>query len=160
MSFYKLPENSRELLNKIVDSDNPSALLDSMYEHSSQKEKEVLRGILSELKEYDYVSVFWADNKPYSVTVSNKARTYEEKLAEYEDSKRAASAPSITIGNHNKIVHSTIANTVQGTRPNEKARFYEKHPILCGIFIALVAGIILSFSFWEQIIRCIEGFFM
>lgn len=99
MSFYKLPENSRELLNKIVDSDNPSALLDLMYEHSSQKEKEVLRGILSELKEYDYVSVFWADNKPYSVTVSNKARTYEEKLAEYEDSKRAASAPSITIGN-------------------------------------------------------------
>lgn len=120
----------------------------------------MLQGILREFKECNYISVCWADDKPYYITVSNKARTYEEKLAEYEDSKRATNAPSISIRNHNKIVHSTIANTVQGVRPNNKAHFYEKHPILCGIFIAPVAGIILSFSFWEQIIRCIEGFFM
>lgn len=72
----------------------------------------MLQGILRELKEYDYISVCWADDKPYSVTVSNKTRTYEEKLAKYEDSKQAANVPCISIGNHNKIVHSTIANTV------------------------------------------------
>ena len=34
-----------------------------------------------------YIKVFWADNLPYEVTINNSARTYNERLAEYEAEK-------------------------------------------------------------------------
>lgn len=62
----------------------------------------------------------------------------------------------IKIGNKNKISKSTIANTVNVNTEPPKKNWYEKHPIIGGIIIAVVAGIILLFPFWNDIVQFIE----
>lgn len=64
---------------------------------------------------------------------------------------------SIKIGDGNKIKNSNIAEKIENVNPNENKRFYDKHPWISGILISSIAGIILLFSFWENIITWIEG---
>lgn len=84
MAFYKLPSNSRKLLNEIVIAKNPATMLKERLMGITQVEGDELRGIIRELKELGYIDIRWADNLPYCVTVNNSARTYEEQLKEYE----------------------------------------------------------------------------
>ena len=65
----------------------------------------------------------------------------------------------IKIGNNNKISQSTIANTVNRNTATPKKSWYEKHPIIGGIIVSVVAGVILLFSFWSDIVKFIEGVF-
>lgn len=68
----------------------------------------------------------------------------------------------IKIGNNNTIKNSNIAETINGgssQKPNNKKTFYEKHPVICGFLISLVAGVVVLFSFWNSIISWIEGWF-
>ena len=65
----------------------------------------------------------------------------------------------IKIGNNNKISKSTIAESVSGNIEPPKKSWYEKHPVIGGIIISLVAGFILLFSFWKKIGQLIEGVF-
>lgn len=155
MDFQKLPLNSRALLREIVTAEKPAELLRDMFEKASPKEDAELRGILRELKEKGYVNIQWADDKPYRIIINNSARTYEEQLAEYNMQKHSLGSNSITIGNNNTIKDSTIANSVVGNK--EKEGFYERHPVICGILISLLTGIILLFSFWKQIVTFVEG---
>jgi hypothetical protein len=161
MGFKKLPSNSRRLLNMIVSSDNPTELLREMLDKATEKEDEELRGILRELKEEGYISTVWASDSPYHVTIHNKARAYEEQLAETEISERKTGSGNIIIGNKNMITNSAIGNTIQINRENEneKKGFCEKHPIICKILVALAAGVILLFSFWQKIVDFLEGLF-
>ncbi|MCC8066942.1 MAG: hypothetical protein LIO80_11400 [Lachnospiraceae bacterium] len=68
---------------------------------------------------------------------------------------------SVNIGDGNKIKNSTIAEKVDnsGTETNSRKRFYDKHPVICGLIISFVVGFVLLFSFWENIITWIEGWF-
>ena len=84
MEFKKLPSNSKKLLDEILQADNSVQMLCERFESASRKEDEELRGILKELREEGLVNVSWASNKPYCVNISNSARTYNERLAEYE----------------------------------------------------------------------------
>ena len=65
----------------------------------------------------------------------------------------------INIGDGNKIVNSNIAEKIENTNLKEKKRFYDKHPWICGILVSLFVGIILLFSFCQNIITWIEGWF-
>ena len=167
MEFRKLPNNSRKLLAEIVQAENPTQFLCDCFNGASKKEADELRGILHELREFGYVSVEWADNKPYLVTLSNAGRTYEEQFAEYEAQNLVSKSVhyagpvtnnSVHIGNGNKIKHSNIAGSMQESS-NENRSFFERHPLLTGILGAVVAGVILMFSIWESIITWIEGIF-
>lgn len=157
MNFQKLPLNSRALLREIVTAENPAEFLCDMFKKASPKEDAELRGVLRELKEKGYINIQWADNKPYRIIINNSARTYEEQLTEYNMQKHSLGSNSITIGNNNTIKDSTIANSVVGSKENEKEGFYERHPVICGILISLLTGIILLFSFWKQMVSFIEG---
>ena len=84
MDFIKLPSNSEKILFELVQSDNPAQVLCDYYERASQRESDELDGILRELRSSGYVNIKWADNLPYIVTLNNSARTYSERLAEYE----------------------------------------------------------------------------
>ena len=64
---------------------------------------------------------------------------------------------SINIGNNNKIKSSIISENSSITAEKTKQSFTQKHPVIIGIFIAVIAGFILSFSFWENIKSFIEG---
>lgn len=69
---------------------------------------------------------------------------------------------SIRIGNNNSIKNSNIAETINNNSSqdsNSKEKFYDKHPVICSFFISLVAGVVVLFSFWNNIIGIIEGLF-
>lgn len=83
MDFRKLPSNSEGLLLKLVCSENPTQVLRKQYNGLSTQQEQELDGIIRELKGLGYIDVKWADNEPYFVILNNSARTYSERLAEY-----------------------------------------------------------------------------
>lgn len=156
MMFQKLPSNSRKLLDEIISAENPVSLLCDKLTEASPQQYQELRGILRELQKKDYLEVLWANNKPYHVTVNNSARTYEERLAKYEAREQVQ---NITIGSNNKIKNSTIAGVLNTNGADTSKGFYEKHPVFCSVLISFLVGLILLFSFWDQVISFIEGLF-
>ena len=167
MDFKKLPTNAKQLLDEIVNAENPTQYLSKRFDAASHKEDEELRGIIRELREGGYIGILgWSGNKPYNVIVTNAARTYDERLAEYEAKKAAQKQPtyiindnSVNIGKGSKISRSTIASKIEGSAPDTTAKksFPERHPIIFNVAIGLFTGFILLFSFWEKIVKWIEG---
>ena len=71
-----------------------------------------------------------------------------------------ASIPVNCINDNNKIKNANIAERLEiNDDQSVKKSFYEKHPVICGFLISLVAGIVLLFSFWDRIVNLIEGVF-
>lgn len=66
---------------------------------------------------------------------------------------------SISIGDNNTIKNSVIAENCSDKVIADKKNFFQKHPIICGVFIAVIAGFILTFSFWDKIKVFFEGLF-
>lgn len=167
MTFEKLSQKSKKLLDEILHSDNPANFLIEKFTGISHKEDEELRSIIKELRIKGYINVWWADNVPYRVIINNSARTYNEQLEEYEQGKLKKQVvyvtdQSINIGNGNTINDSIIASKISKSNfdgtSDEKKSFVDKHPILISIGISVVAGFILMFSFWDKIVNYIEGF--
>lgn len=160
MSFKRLPRNSKQLLDEIIAADNPADMLAKRFDGLTNSEDAELRSIIRELREEGFINVRWANNVPYFVTINNSARTYNERLQAYESEKRACVTidQSIKFGNGNRICDSTIAGLVQEAISPKKT-FWEKHPILTGVIGAVIAGVILMFSFWEKIVTFIEEIF-
>ena len=63
---------------------------------------------------------------------------------------------SVKIGNGNKIKNSIIAENVSG---KEKDTFFNRHPVICSLFISFVIGFLFLFSFWKDVVAFIEGVF-
>lgn len=82
--FNKLPSNSKKLLDEILESDNPVNMLCNRFNKCSGQDAEELRSMLRELSNYEYIKVTWASNAPLWVEINNSARTYDERLREYE----------------------------------------------------------------------------
>ena len=160
MSFKRLPQNSKQLLDEIIAADNPADMLAKRFDGLTNSEDAELRSIIRELREEGFINVQWADNVPYFVTINNSARTYNERLQEYESEKRASVTidQSVKIGNGNTICDSTIASLVQEA-VSPKKTFWVKHPLLLRVIGAVIAGVILTFSFWGKIVAFIEGVF-
>lgn len=167
MEFRKLSSNSKKLLDEIIQSENPVQMLCERFECASEVEDEELRGILRELREEGFINTKWADNKPYHITINNSARTYNEQLEEYEKMSQSKAVyymgtvndKSITIGDGNKISNSKITGEIINDASESKKSFYEKHPVICSFIISLIAGIVLLFSFWSNIISWFEVLF-
>ena len=84
MSFKRLPRNSKQLLDEIIAADNPADMLAKRFDGLTNSEDAELRSIIRELREEGFINVRWADNVPYFVIINNSARTYNERLQEYE----------------------------------------------------------------------------
>lgn len=68
----------------------------------------------------------------------------------------------IKIGNNNKIKNSSIIDNSNSSNSNEsdiKESFASKHPLLIGIVGSIIASIIMTFSFWENISHFIKNQF-
>lgn len=83
MKFQKLPSKSKELLDALLNTNNPTQVLCTRWDNTTTEELSELKGIIRELRQFGYIDVKYADNKPYIVTLNNSARTYNERLAEY-----------------------------------------------------------------------------
>ena len=66
---------------------------------------------------------------------------------------------SIKIGNNNKISKSIISENTTIDNNDVKKNFFQRHQLLSGIFIAVVAGFILMLPFWNKLIVFIKGIF-
>ena len=164
MRFAKLSSKAKELLDDILSASNPTDMLSKRFDSLSGTEDNELRTIIRELRECGYISVNWADNRPYRIVINSSAKTYEERLREYEATVYKPTLvidQSIKLGNNNKIKNSTIAhkNNLHSDEKITQKTFAEKHPIILSIAIGLLTGFILLFSFWEKIINWIEGLF-
>lgn len=164
MDFYKLPNNSKKLLDELIDSENPTNTLSEKFRNATPEQVQNLRSIVRELSEYGYIQVTrWAGNLPYSVIINNSARTYNERLEEYESSKKSSPITivdnSIKIGDGNVIEKSSFNSNNNQQQTNEHKNFSEKHPVITGIIVSVIGGIILMFSFWKTIVEWIERLF-
>jgi len=109
--FEKLPSNSETLLQEMLDADNPTKhVLEKFQSPSSEKEQDILHGILRELEMVGLINVFWADNSPYNINLNNSARTYFERKAEYERQQEAAAKSVVNVG----TINATGSNVVLG----------------------------------------------
>lgn len=167
MGFEKLPLNSKTLLDALVSSDNPTQELCNRWDSVAGTEKEELKCIISELRQLGYINVNYANNKPYTVTLTNSARTYNERLAEYEAERARQGATyivdqSVRIGDNNNISNTNIVGGTGNQQENNtssKKKFSEKHPIFTSVIVGLITGVVLLFSFWQDIVNWIEGLF-
>ena len=168
MLFNKLPSNTKRLLDEIISAENPTQYLSDRFDVATSTEDDELRCLLWELKEGGYITIMWAENKPYRVVINNAARTYNERLAEYEKERAATqnityniTDKSVTIGNGNKIKGSVIAGEIDNSSVNvpEKKTFFTERPVLSAIIAGVVVAFIMMFSFWEKIVEFIEGLF-
>lgn len=64
---------------------------------------------------------------------------------------------SINIGNNNKIIKSTISENDPNSVERNSTVFYQRHPIICAAIAAIIAGFVLMFSFWKDIVTFIEN---
>lgn len=170
MGFEVLSPDAKQLFDGIIQSDNPTQFVCSKLENLSAEEVEKVKSSLKELTRKDYISIKWANNKPYLVFICDSARTYNDELLANEEqsySERKSGGKivynsSIHIGSGNKITKSDIfidSNKKSQKLPFKKKSFYERHPIICAFLISLVAGFVLLFSFWKNIVDFMEGVF-
>ena len=113
-------------------------------------------------QEYDFLT-----GKERTLTLTNSARTYNERLAEYEAERARQGATyivdqSIRIGDNNNISNTNIVGGTGNKQENNtssKKKFSEKHPILISVIVGLITGVVLLLSFWQDIVNWIEGLF-
>ena len=62
---------------------------------------------------------------------------------------------SIKIGDNNKIKNSIISDRSQINQ--EKLNWAQRHPIITGVAISVISGVILLFAFWKDAVGYIES---
>ena len=104
----------------------------------------------------------WADDKPYRIIVNHDMLNPDDSLLLPSEKAPAVSIVndnSIRIGDGNTITESVIGASAIGSSGVGKQRFIDRHPLFVGFAVSLVAGFVLLFSFWGDIVGFIEGLF-
>lgn len=92
----------------------------------------------------------------------NNGKIVEELKKANDIKEKEVKKVSINIGDNNKIKNSTIAETninINSTNQKQKKNFFIDHPIITTIIGSVIAGAILMFGFWEELVHWIEGLF-
>ena len=152
----KLSRENEALLYEIFTADNPQDYLRKLFNDCTRQQDAEIRSRLRNLIRDGFISIMWADNIPWHVTINSETADYFDELVPKRNICSKADG-GIIIGNNNLIRNSHIGNKV--SRSEEKLTFYNRHPILCSILISFGVGLLLMFSFWDTIIAFIERFF-
>lgn len=82
--FEELAENERKLLKEIIEADEKNENINQLIEDKLKDDKKnIIKEIIYGLDSNGLVNVFWADNIPYRVSLTNPGRTYFEREAKY-----------------------------------------------------------------------------
>ena len=144
---------ARELLSELKSANNPNACLEEKYNSCTDRERNSLNEAIGELERAGYLSVLWADNIAYHITLKNK------EMDDVEEDDRNKSETVLIIGDNNIIKNSNIGINNNQVGEQEKKRFWEKHPFALALITAIIAAFIMMFSFWGKIVAFIEGLF-
>lgn len=118
-----IPKNSMDLLQQLLEKDNPVEYMQSLFREMDNKSDSRLRAMMRDLKEKGYIITSWADNVPYSIEFNEKAyTTNEESRSKMQNGTYIIN--NITNGNAN--INSTD-NSVRNTNISyNDAKLFEK----------------------------------
>lgn len=117
------PKNSMDLLQQLLDQDNPVEYMRYLFKDLDQKLDSRLRAMMRDLRENDYIITSWADNVPYSIEFNEKAYRFNEE-GETRMKNGTYIINNITNGNAN--INSTD-NSVRNTNISyNDAKLFEK----------------------------------
>lgn len=147
---------ARELLSELMSVSNPNEYLGKKYSSCTDQDKESLNAAIGELEQAGFLSVFWADNIAYRITLKNGS-TEKDSIGDIENIN--GNETVLIIGDNNSIKNSSIGinNNIIGDQG--KKGFWEKHPFALALITAIIATFIMMFSFWDKIVAFIEGLF-
>lgn len=78
----KISTEAFNVLQEIIENENISEYWIKRFSNLSNKNDTILRGCFKELSEAGYISVQWADNRPYIIHVLKDGYLYEEHIQE------------------------------------------------------------------------------
>lgn len=107
------------------------------------------------IKKYN-AKTFDMDNKE---KLSNSLILNEEKSKKSKGEIKLYESRKIKIGNNKELKNSIIAKNINRNAGKKKKSFCEEHLMISSISIAVLAGIILKFSIWDEIINYITNLF-
>lgn len=118
-----IPKNSMDLLQQLLEEDNPVEYMQSLFKEMDNKSDNRLRAMMRDLKEKGYIITSWADNVPYYIEFNERAYTVnEENRGEMQNGTYIIN--NITNGNAN--INSTD-NSVRNTNISyNDAKLFEK----------------------------------
>lgn len=64
---------------------------------------------------------------------------------------------SIKIGDNNRIKNTTIAENSSLQNASEKSNWMQKHPIISGLVVAIIAGAVMMLKFWGPVINFLNN---
>ena len=113
--FSELAKSDRELLRKIIDFDESDGnISEFLRDKVDNDKKDIVRGIIGNLKSNGLLTVFWADNTVAEAHLTQQGRTFFEREKDYEDkinktqSKNIVNIHTINAPNGNVIIGDVI----------------------------------------------------
>lgn len=137
----KISKDAKKILIELVNMDSQSERMHTIQNYYRINDAKSIQ-LIKELIDAKCILVeMWADGIPYFCELTNTAYDYCSNIEFIVDN-------SISIGNNNNLTKAKIVSAVGN---NEKTTWFERHKIITGIIIAVVAGAILMLPFWEKL---------
>ena len=147
--------SARVLLSELESAKDPNACLEKKYNSCTDQEREALNEVIGELENAGFLSVFWADDIAYHITL--KKCNNENNTVANNVSNGAETV--LIMGNNNTIRDSNIEINSNVVGDQEKKKFWEKHPFALALITGVIVAFVMMFSFWNKIVDFIEGLF-
>lgn len=121
------PKNSKDLLQQLLEQDNPEEYMKCLFKELDQKSDRRLRAMIRDLKEKGYINILWADNIPYNIDFNEKAFMAENESEEGSVEKmNSGTFIYNTITNGNANINSTDNSVKNINITNNPAEVFEK----------------------------------
>ena len=109
--FEELADNEKELLKEIIEiEENNGNISEFLANRVNKDEKDIVRGIISELKANGLINVSWASNTVNNAVLTQPGRTYFEREEKYFKRMKESANNTYNVGN----IYADGSNVVIG----------------------------------------------
>lgn len=111
--FEELADNEKELLREIIQAENEEKDISELLANKVDNDpKDIIRGIIGELKSNGLINVSWASDTVYSASLTQSGRTYFEREEKYFKRMESQKSNTYNFGNVNVDGGNFIAGDV------------------------------------------------
>ena len=98
--FEELADNEKELLKEIIEiEENNGNISEFLANRVNKDEKDIVRGIICELKANGLINVSWASNTVNNAVLTQPGRTYFEREEKYFKRMKESANNTYNVGN-------------------------------------------------------------
>ena len=113
--FEELADNEKELLKEIIEiEENNGNISEFLANRVNKDEKDIVRGIICELKANGLINVSWASNTVNNAVLTQPGRTYFEREEKYFKRMKESANNTYNVGN----IYADGSNVVIGDEIN------------------------------------------